>query len=947
MPIREQNLYQIYKFSSAFICENNLDIKDYNTRQAIQEGNLISCGDNIAFDQARKIRGDNRNYKEIFSNIQFLRNGLRKAKKEGQNKEIRVYQQAILKTLFVKDFIVVNVKKKEEYKQLSKAGFYVNGIRYVRFSASAGNIRRNCVMFVSSEISEELTSRLMCDLDNRVKEFNLAKLSAYFALSTSSILWISTPRVCVIKDFFTTLPNQKLDWITTDKNGKKTVEERTLDITMNSCDGQGLVSPEMAQKWSQEMNLDYVASSYVVRSIFVKGNLVPFDFHSYAHENGIEYIYDKWGHPYKIDEIDVLLSESQFKMHKYYSSWEDYSQYVEKYGIGWGVSRYNRKFDDEWVLANYQIIQVLNIDKDDIQKLVQPTIDWIKKVCSGNPLYAMLYSLGGFSEDYQIEYNDLYTRAQNLAMKAVVKNPDFLNDSCVQRKIYRNIIKSINLAKIGKIWVRGNYSFMISDPISQCRSALGLSPIGEIPGEYIYSNFWNKRYDCEKDIVLCRSPLLDKHEVNHCKLYRSEETDKWYKWIESGIIYSIYDLSTLRHSDSDFDGDLVMSSDDCVLLKGSMKDVTNPISYDKMPAPSHRICHREFVKTDLRGFGTKVGTYSNYSTQLEAMMPLFPRPDQKRQRDEIELRKKLLREINGQEIDRIKGVEAKGPPKDEWLKSQKINKDDPEDVIKAKRYHNSLVINKKPYFFRYLYPELNTSYKIHEKRYDEIAKCMYRIRLKKLLTKENKTQEEKNLIKNYHKFSPVLNTNCTMNLLCRMVEDTDFDIQYGKNCTSMLPYYDLNEYKIEPEILQKFRDMYRNFNNKKSIAIVNQIFNNSNENEADKIRMEILDAIRDEIREEYLSLNITPMGALTYIKALSQSYTKFNWDFAWSLLDEQILDVIEEKTAYAPVESPDGEEYLGRRFKLKPLPKEIQNIIIDPETGEVLEEKEEIIKSEE
>ena len=112
-----------------------------------------------------------------------------------------------------------------------------------------------------------------------------------------------------------------------------------------------------------------------------------------------------------------------------------------------------------------------------------------------------------------------------------------------------------------------------------------------------------------------------------------------------------------------------MSSDNEILLKGSMKDVTNPISYDKKSAPVHKICHREFVKTDLRGFGTKVGTYSNYSTQLEAMLPLFQRPDQKRQRDEIELRKKLLREINGQEIDRIKGVEAKGPPKDEWLRT--------------------------------------------------------------------------------------------------------------------------------------------------------------------------------------------------------------------------------------------------------------------------------------
>ena len=34
MPIREQNLYQIYKFSAAYVCENNLDIKDYTPRRA-------------------------------------------------------------------------------------------------------------------------------------------------------------------------------------------------------------------------------------------------------------------------------------------------------------------------------------------------------------------------------------------------------------------------------------------------------------------------------------------------------------------------------------------------------------------------------------------------------------------------------------------------------------------------------------------------------------------------------------------------------------------------------------------------------------------------------------------------------------------------------------------------------------------------------------------------
>ena len=150
----------------------------------------------------------------------------------------------------------------------------------------------------------------MCDLNNRITETNIAKLSAYFSLSTSSIMWVSKPRVCIIKDFETTLKDQKIDWIINTKDGKKAVEERIQDVTMNSCDGQGLISPEMAMKWSEEMGLDYVASSYVVRSVFIKGNLVPFDFKAYAAEHNISIIYDRWGIPHKIEDVDCLISES-------------------------------------------------------------------------------------------------------------------------------------------------------------------------------------------------------------------------------------------------------------------------------------------------------------------------------------------------------------------------------------------------------------------------------------------------------------------------------------------------------------------------------------------------------------------------------------------------------------------------------------------------------------
>ena len=365
----------------------------------------------------------------------------------------------------------------------------------------------------------------------------------------------------MIKDFETTLPNQNVDFICRkeelDEEGKPRtkhyIEKRVMDLTLNSADGQGLVDPEFTKLWAEDMQLDYVPSSFVVRSSFVKGNLVPFDFKAYAAEHGIDKIKDRWGVEYPLNEIDVLLSESQFKEYKEYSSWQEYLYYFNKYKLRWGVARYNKKHDDEYVLANYQYIQALTLSKEDIHGLIQPTIDWIKNICSGDDLYSLLFMFGGKSED--VTYERMYSSAQSTFMKAIVKNNEMLKDAHVQRKIYKNIVECINRAKIGKIWVRGNYQFMISDPIAQCQSALGLPVKGEIPAEHVWSNFWNERR-IEGYVDCCRSPMIDTSEHNPSKLYKSETTEKWYQYIKSGLVYSIYDVATFKHSDSDFDKQL-------------------------------------------------------------------------------------------------------------------------------------------------------------------------------------------------------------------------------------------------------------------------------------------------------------------------------------------------------------------------------------------------------
>lgn len=923
-----QNQYQVLKLKSDFIVANNLNVENYSKSRAAKDGTLVSIGDNLVFQQIRKYYDDKRTHREIFNDVQQFRRAIRAAKREGRNKEANILNRFLVDSLFVKDIVNVEVVKKKEYKELAKNGFTANGIHYVRFCCGSGQMRRNTITFINDKLYDTLYKNLMCGLDTKITEMNLAKYHAYFALAFSSVMWVRNPRVCVVKDFHNVVKDQKVDWICPDPaTGKKHIEERTMDIDLNCADGQGLVDPQFAALWAEDMNLSYVPSSFVVRSVFVKGCLVPFDFKEFAAEHGIDSIRDKWGIAHRLEDIDVILSESQFKMHKYYVSWYEYQKYADAAGIQWGVARYNKKYDDEYVLANYQYLQVLNIDKTDILKLIQPTVDWIKKICTGDPLYTMLYMLGCKGE--QISFKELYNGAQSTALKAIIKNPMMLDDAHVQKKVYRNIAETINKAKIGKVWVRGNYSFMISDPVAQCQSALGLEPTGLIGPDEVYSNFWrHKGVSC---VDLCRSPMIDSHEHNPCKVVSSADMDYWYQYIESGIIYSIYDTSTLRHSDSDFDGDVVMSTDNEIFIKGAQK-WHNVITYEKGAAPVQKICLKNSIATDLRGLGTGVGGFSNCATIMHAMKGIFQKDSQKEQRDELTLRIKLLREIVGQEIDRIKGTAAPELPK-EWKKMVRINDDDT-DAVKADKYkRNSMVIAKKPYFFRYLYPELNQQFKQYEDSYNVESRSQFGIKLKKLLVKPNKTEDEMNLVRRYQKYSPLITAPCIMNLLCKELENVDFDINFNKGAVSMLPTFE-DEFEIDTEKLALMKELYRKFSSRKQVKSLESMFDGTilpTDDEYNELRFSAVDLIRDEIRQQLTNSEISGEEVLFYSNVLSKSYKQFNWDFAWDILGDSIVDLIPRGRVEVPVKNETGFDYLGDRYVLAPITEEEAKVIQEEE----------------
>lgn len=914
-----QNLYYVYKIPSNKI--NNL--KTYSFKDASRDGCVVSIGDNLVFAKIREYYGETGDHISLYNKVQDIRKEMKNIKKQPTCQEnidkLKDLQHQLDKMLFIDDIVNIKVVTKKEYKQIARDGFDLNGKHYVRFMVGSGQMRRNTVSFINEELYDYMQEHLMCGLDKKIKNINLAKLSAYFALSFSSVLWVREPKVCVIKDFDTVIPNQKLNFIYKDDEGKNQVKEIYKDLKLNSCDGQGIISPEMAQNWAEDMHLNYVPCSFVVRTAFVKGNLVTFDFKEYARENGITKIKDRYGTEYNIDDIDVLLSESQFKMAKYYSAWEGYLSYHHSYNLKWGVARYNKEFDDEYVLTNYQYIQVLDLDREDIKGLVSYTTDWFKNICSGDKLYSLAYNIG--IKNPEDSLSEIINSCGSAFTKAIVKNSKMLEDGYVQRKIYNSIKESIRQAKLGRIWVKGNYQFMISDPIAQVRNALGLSPDGELQANEVYSNFWNER-NVSGEVCLMRSPLTHYSEINVERLAKTKEMEKWYKYIYSGVIYSIYDIATVKHADSDFDGDIVCSTNNEYFLKGAMRNEI-PITYEKEMVPTQRVTLPNFIRCDVKGLDTKVGQITNYSTSMIAMLPLFKGEGQQEQLQEMQKRIKLLREIQGAEIDKIKGTTPPQFPK-EWRYWVKIDKDD-DDITKAEKYkYNSMVVKKKPYFFIYLYSTLMKEYKAYEKNFNSISYKHFGMSIKDLLRKENRSEGENKLIRKYRKYSPVLETNCVMNNLCKEVESSDSDIKFHPSKISLL-----NEFadysNIDEEKLVTLMDICKTYKSEKQFRGFSAMIENEGiaDDDVAEIMNQVLYGHKDKYREKIKNLFSNTRELFNHLMMMCQR-KNINHDIVWDIMGDDIIDIIPVCNPTVLIEDDYGVEYLGHKYQLQ----EVDNVSI-------------------
>ena len=191
----------------------------------------------------------------------------------------------------------------------------------------------------------------------------------------------------------------------------------------------------MAYQWAKDLELSYIPSNFIIRSAFIKGMVAVFDFHQFAEkfaqadETGKHKLKDCYGNEHYIEDVDVLLTVSQFKMWKKYMSLEEYNGYAKMYGHVWGVSKFPKAHDKEYSLINYQYIQTLDMDDNDIADLTGMTEDWLHKICSGDELYTKLFAYGVGSEKKGVDAAPAHTDTGYI--KALCADFDLFNENII------------------------------------------------------------------------------------------------------------------------------------------------------------------------------------------------------------------------------------------------------------------------------------------------------------------------------------------------------------------------------------------------------------------------------------------------------------------------------------------------------------------------------------
>lgn len=452
-------------------------------------------------------------------------------------RKIKKLYQDLDEVQFVPDYMCLIIDKEKDYYRACR-GFTINCEKYRRLLGTNGGVKNKTIVFVKEKIIEKLNARIN-NGRNAQQELVPAKLEAYKALTCSASTPVSMPKgILVVSDCETQFQADVI-YINDENDGEPEMKElKNEPITLDASDGFGLMLPSLAQRWGEELKLNYLPSGLNTRFAWEKGMVFTFDFLEFAESVAHNYIVkDVWGNDVDIRNVELVLTSSMLKLWDAYESCEDYLRNCQENQYTFAVTKVAPQELEEEHALNYQFIQSYDLDEKDIEELVAPTISEIKDVLSLDWRKTVLFLKGiGLNEKNVKNLPDDFA-------KALMIEPTLLSDPYVLSSVYQLIRNRITQAKVGVINVHGNYSIVSGDPYSLCQHIFGLEVTGLLKSGEIYNKYW---FGCEAEKVACfRAPMTCANNIRLMSVSSSKTAEYWYRYINTCTVFNSWDTSAM------------------------------------------------------------------------------------------------------------------------------------------------------------------------------------------------------------------------------------------------------------------------------------------------------------------------------------------------------------------------------------------------------------------
>lgn len=489
-----------------------------------------------------------------------------------------------------KDIMVLTVYFFQVFEELVKKGFYYNGEKYVFLTASAGQIRTKKAVFIKESRFKEIQGALMCGLTvdeiNAAGGINSNKFLAYLALNNSATeVWedFDIDKAIVVDDFETQVPGL-VDYI---DEFSYVITRKQTDITLTHSDGSGLM-------------LD--GPTRMVRLPWVKGLMCQFPFDDFIREKcpgGQCVVTDIYGQDHDVlgEGIRYIFTKSQFKLYKYYQSFDAYKQKFKENHCEACYCNMEEPYIPKSRI-NYQMLQTLSdMTDEEIQQIIGPTVEENEAI--GVDFQTTMRLLGA------TEYN----KNPSYMQEALMIYPELFKDKYNRDLLLQTKKSLVKQAKAGRLRVNGKYLFVVVDPYAFCEYLfLGdMDPKGLLEDGEVYT----REFGLGDELACLRSPHLYREwpiKINK----RNEEMDRWLGGTKC-VYTSCHDLIS-KILQFDNDGDKLLVIKDALLTriaKRNMKDIV-PLAYNLRKAKGHILSNDSLFEGMSNAFtGGNIGPISN------------------------------------------------------------------------------------------------------------------------------------------------------------------------------------------------------------------------------------------------------------------------------------------------------------------------------------------------